>query len=173
MPAGAPYHETSIMALWKNLHSDGDYVPPRGKFKNTEYELKCSEYIKAIINVELKVNPDKLAMPEFQALWSKINARTAYVVDFDTDELVRKAVAALDSKLRVPKIFFKVETGSMKEIKSKDDLLAGSSFEKQKSGTYDQHKVAANTSVKYDLVGKLVEETGLTRKAVIQILTGI
>lgn len=124
-------------------------------------------------NVELKVNPDKLAMPEFQALWSKINARTAYVVDFDTDELVCKAVAALDSKLRVPKIFFKVETGSMKEIKSKDDLLAGSSFEKQRSGTYDQHKVAANTSVKYDLVGKLVEETGLTRKAVIQILTGI
>lgn len=124
-------------------------------------------------NVELKVNPDKLAMPEFQALWSKINARTAYVVDFDTDELVCKAVAALDRKLHVPKIFFKVETGSMKEIRSKDDLLAGSSFEKQKSGTYGQHKVAANTSVKYDLVGKLVEETGLTRKAVIQILTGI
>ena len=124
-------------------------------------------------NVELKVNPDKLAMPEFKALWSKINARTAYVVDFDTDELVHKAVAALDSKLRVPKIFFKVETGFMKEIKSKDELLAGASFEKQKSGIYDEHKVAANTSVKYDLVGKLVEETGLTRKAVIQILTGI
>ena len=124
-------------------------------------------------NVELKVNPDKLAMPEFKALWSKINARTAYVVDFDTDELVHKAVAALDSKLRVPKIFFKVETGFMKEIKSKDELLACASFEKQKSGIYDEHKVAANTSVKYDLVGKLVEETGLTRKAVIQILTGI
>ena len=31
----------------------------------------------------------------------------------------------------------------------------------------------ANTSVKYDLVGKLVEETGLTRKAIIQILTRI
>lgn len=124
-------------------------------------------------NVELKVNPDKLAMPEFKALWSKINARTAYVVDFDTDELVHKAVAALDSQLRVPKIFFKVETGFMKKIKSKDELLAGASFKKQKSGIYDEHKVAANTSVKYDLVGKLVEETGLTRKAVIQILTGI
>lgn len=124
-------------------------------------------------NVELKVDPDKLAMPEFKALWSKINARTAYVVDFDTDELVRKSIVALDNKLRVPKIFFKVEIGSMKEIKSKDALLEGSSFEKQKSGTYDEHKVATNSSVKYDLVGKLVEETGLTRKAVIQILTGI
>lgn len=124
-------------------------------------------------NVELKVNTDKLAMPEFKALWSKINAKTAYVVDFDTDELVRRAVEALDERLCVPKIFFKIETGSMKEIKSKDALILGESFEKQKSDTYDEHKIAANTSVKYDLVGKLVEETGLTRKAVIQILTGI
>ena len=124
-------------------------------------------------NIELKVNSEKLAMPEFKALWSKINAKTAYVVDFDTDELVRKAINALDSKLRVPKISFKVETGSMKEIKSKDELFLGESFEKQKLGIYDEHKVAVNTSVKYDLVGKLVEETGLTRKAVIQILMGI
>ena len=39
---------------------------------------------------------------------------------------------------------------------------------------YSQDKqVRANSAVKYDLVGKLVEETGLTRKAVIAILTGI
>ena len=124
-------------------------------------------------NVELKVDTDKLAMSEFQALWGKINAKTAYVVDFDTDELVKKAVAALDSKLRVPKIFFKVETGSMKEIKSKDDLLSGASFVKEDSGIYGQTKIMANASIKYDLVGKLVEETGLTRKTVIQILIGI
>ena len=124
-------------------------------------------------NVELKVDTDKLAMSEFQALWGKINAKTAYVVDFDTDELVKKAVAALDSKLRVPKIFFKVETGSMKEIKSKDDLLSGASFVKEDFGIYGQTKIMANASIKYDLVGKLVEETGLTRKTVIQILIGI
>lgn len=33
--------------------------------------------------------------------------------------------------------------------------------------------MAANSNVKYDLVGKLVDETGLTRKAVIAILKGI
>jgi type III restriction enzyme len=124
-------------------------------------------------NVELKLDADKLAMPEFKSLWSKINAKTAYVVDFDTDELVRKAVAALDSKLRVPKIFFKVEMGSMKEIKSKDELISGDSFIKEDHDTYGERKIAANTNVKYDLVGKLVSETGLTRKAVIRILTGI
>lgn len=124
-------------------------------------------------NVELKVDPDKLAMPEFQALWNKINTRTAYVVDFDPDELIQKTIDTLDHKLHVAKVFFKVETGAMNEIQSQDALLAGSSFKKQKSGTYNQYKIASDTSIKYDLVGKLVEETGLTRKVVIQIMTGI
>ena len=33
-------------------------------------------------NVELQVDEDKLAMPEFKALWSKINAKSIYIVDF-------------------------------------------------------------------------------------------
>ena len=36
-------------------------------------------------NVELHVNQDKLAMPEFKALWTKINSKSVYVVDFDTE----------------------------------------------------------------------------------------
>ena len=125
-------------------------------------------------NVELQVDPDKLAMPEFKALWKRISPKSVYVVDFDTDELVKKAIASLNQNLHVPKIFFKVETGAMDEIKSRDSLLVGSAFSKSKSSTYDSSKqIRANSSVKYDLIGKLVGETGLTRKAVVAILTGI
>lgn len=125
-------------------------------------------------NVELQVDPEKLAMPEFKALWQRISPKSVYVVDFDTDELVRKAVDALNRNLRVSKVFFKVETGAMEEIKSRDELLEGSAFSKSRSSTYDSSKrIRTNHSVKYDLVGKLVGETGLTRKAVVQILTGI
>lgn len=125
-------------------------------------------------NVELQVDPDKLAMPEFKALWKRISPKSVYVVDFDTDELVKKAITSLNQNLHVPKIFFKVETGAMDEIKSKDSLLDGSAFSKSKSSTYDSRKqIRTNSSVKYDLVGKLVGETGLTRKAVVAILTGI
>lgn len=123
-------------------------------------------------NVELQVDDEKLAMPEFKGLWSRINAKSVYVVDFDTDELVRKAIASLDSKLRVSKIYFKVETGAMDTIKSKEDLLSGASFVKEESASYGS-TVVASSNVKYDLVGKLVDETGLTRKAIIQILQGI
>ena len=123
-------------------------------------------------NVELQVDEEKLAMPEFKALWSRINAKSVYVVDFDTDELVKKSIASLDSKLRVSKIYFKVETGAMDNIKSKDALASGASFVKEESASYGV-TVTANSNVKYDLVGKLVDETGLTRKAIIQILQGI
>ena len=125
-------------------------------------------------NVELQVDPEKLAMPEFKALWKHISPKSVYVVDFDTDELVNKAIASINRNLHVPKIFFKVETGAMDEIKSKDALLNGRAFSKSISSTYDSSRqIRANSSVKYDLVGKLVGETGLTRKAVVAILTGI
>ena len=123
-------------------------------------------------NVELRVDEDKLAMPEFKALWSRINFKSVYVVDFDTEELVQNAIAALDSKLRVPKIYFKVESGVMEQIKSKDDLLAGASFVREESAQYGT-KISASNNVKYDLIGKLVDETGLTRKAIVRILQGI
>lgn len=123
-------------------------------------------------NVELQVDKDKLAMPEFKALWSRINSKSVYVVDFDTDELIRKAISSLDSKLRVSKIYFKVEEGAMENIDSKEDLTTGNAFVKDTSGTY-QRTVTASSNVKYDLIGKLVDDTGLTRKAIIQILQGI
>ena len=125
-------------------------------------------------NIELQVDPNKLAMPEFKALWKRISPKSVYVVDFDTNELVDKAIASINRNLHVPKIYFKVETGAMDETKSKDSLLDGSAFSKSKSSTYDSSKqIRANSSVKYDLIGKLVGETGLTRKAVVAILTGI
>ena len=125
-------------------------------------------------NVELQVDPEKLAMPEFKALWKRISPKSVYVVDFDTEELVKKSIDALNTKLHVPKVFFKVVEGEMDEIKSKDELKEGNAFSKKKSSTYDSgRRIRTNNSVKYDLVGKIVSETGLTRKAVVDILVGI
>ena len=125
-------------------------------------------------NVELQLDPDKLAMPQFKALWERISPKSVYVVDFDTNELVQKAITCLNRNLCVSKIFFKVETGTIEEIKSRDALLSGESFVKEQSAVYDaSRKIHASSSVKYDLIGKLVEETGLTRKAVVKILAGI
>lgn len=123
-------------------------------------------------NVELTVDEDKLAMPEFKALWDRINAKTVYAVDFDTDELIKKSIAELDAHLRVSKLYFKVESGHMSEIKSKEKLQDASSFHMDESATYSID-VSSSANVTYDLIGEIVDETGLTRKAIIQILQGI
>ena len=123
-------------------------------------------------NVELKVDDKKLAMPEFKALWEKINSKSVYVVDFETDELIQNAINALNSKLRVQKIFYKIESGSMEGIDSKEALEKGEAMKKNESAT-ETRTITANKSVKYDLIGKLVAETGLTRKDIVCIMTGI
>lgn len=125
-------------------------------------------------NVELHIDRNKLAMPEFKALWQKINAKSVYVVDFNTDELIKNAVNVLNTKLRINKIYFKVETGVMEQIESKEALEKGNAFIKEQNATYgSDKKITVNSSVKYDLIGKLVEATGLTRKDIVKILTGI
>ncbi len=124
-------------------------------------------------NVEAKINPDKLKMKEFKSLWGRINCKSAYVVDFDTDELVEKSIVALNRNLTVSEITYKVETGTMKEIKSKQSLQEGIAFTKEKASSTDIVQSVVNSSVKYDLIGKIVDKTSLTRKAVVQILKGI
>lgn len=123
--------------------------------------------------VELQINQKKLEMPEFQTLWNKINRKTVYTVKFSTEELVKNCIAALDAELKVPKILWKVEQGSVKEIESENKVPFKTEFVKESSEYYGQNLRTGNSNVKYDLIGKLVEDTEMTRKAVVQILTGI
>ena len=124
-------------------------------------------------NVELEIEEEKLYSKEFQALWKKINKKSYYKVDFDTEELVKKSIIAIDAKLNVPKIFFKVEIGTMEEIKSKETLQNGDAFIRENVNIYRSGSHIVRSQVPYDLVGDIVKETGLTRKAVVMILTGI
>jgi type III restriction enzyme len=127
--------------------------------------------------VDVTLDKDKMNSRAFQELWSRINGRSYYTVGFDEDELVKKAIAELNSRLRVSKIYFKVEKGEQaKVIESKAQLQAGEAFVRadmmrEEASSYMEMK--ASSSVRYDLVGKIVAETGLTRKAVVNILVGI
>ncbi len=181
-----------------------DYIDDDGKLTDKYYEAKKSQTIEvppqaegsyndfvAVLNsvydskgikiedarsnnVELHLDKEKLQMKEFKKLWAGINTKTVYTVDFDTNELIQKCIAALNANLRVSKVYFRIEQGSMKTIQSKDKLLAGEAFVKETTNSADTiSKVTANSNVKYDLTGKVVEETGLTRKAVVAILQGI
>jgi len=109
---------------------------------------------------------------EFQELWNRINRKSVYTVKFDSEELIKKCIWALDSQLHVPAIRFAVRHGELRKIESKEQLKAGAAFEMRESGT-EVVETGANYRVKYDLVGKLMDDTKLTRKTIVAILTGI
>ncbi len=121
-----------------------------------------------------KINPlnNNFEKAEFKALWNKINRKAAYTVHFDTDELIKKCVAALDNDLRVTKLAYTVQRGEQADSVGYDDLNNGDSFEVRENQTgYLSQSV--HSAVKYDLVGKLASDTQLTRKTIAKILGNI
>lgn len=121
---------------------------------------------------EARFDQKKFARKEFQELWRKINQQTYYTVDFKTDDLINRAVIELDAHLQVTEIRIKVVTGTMAEIKSRQQLLEGNAMMVNEAEAESVHELVGE-GVKYDLIGKLVEGTGLTRKAVVNILQKI
>lgn len=121
---------------------------------------------------EAKFDSKRFERKEFQALWNKINHKTYYTVDFKTDDLIDRAVIELDNHLQVTNINIQVVSGTLESIKSKDQLTAGTAMKQTKAETTSIHELVGE-KVKYDLIGKLVEDTGLTRKAIVSILQRI
>lgn len=121
-------------------------------------------------NVEARVDPEKLHKKEFVELWNRINHKSFYTVRFDKEKLIESAVQMLDEKLNVTTVTVKLEYGEQAaRLDSKEQLEQGHGFRRTLS---DQEvpKTAPLGSVRYDLIGKLVEETKLTRATIAAIL---
>jgi len=109
---------------------------------------------------------------EFKALWHRINHKAAYSVDFDSDELVQKAVKELEAHLHVTPLQYTIQQGEQANALTYDRIKSGTSFELKISET-ETNRVSTHSAVKYDLIGKLAEGTQLTRRTVTHILKGL
>ncbi len=109
---------------------------------------------------------------EWQELWRRINTRTYYNVRFETPKLVRAAIKQLDELMSVTEIRIVVESGGMDSIRDREELEAGTSMSDKKVKTIHV-KEAVGAGVTYDLVGELVQSTGLTRRTIVEMLKGI
>ena len=124
-------------------------------------------------NVQAKVDEQKLHDREFAKLWQRINRKTFYTVSFDTQELIDRSVRELDAHLNISKVYVKTEYGEQTaRLTSREQLEQGQAFVKRHNDQDAADRVALG-NVRYDLVGKLVEETGLTRATIAAILQGI
>ncbi|MFK4537291.1 type III restriction enzyme [Bradyrhizobium ottawaense] len=120
-----------------------------------------------------KTNPlnDNFNKKEFQELWARINQKAVYRVEFDSAELVRKCVSALDSQLRVTPLQYTVRAGVQQDSLTDEQLKAGDGF--QETNTATEWGDSVHSLVRYDLVGKVAENAQLTRGTTAAILTGI
>ena len=123
---------------------------------------------------KVKDNPlnENFAKKEFQALWREINHKYAYTVEFDSDELIKKSIEHINDKLFISELQYTTTIGRQKSEINEYELSRGDSFVRESSGTYTL-KHAEVSQIKYDLIGKIVEATTLTRKTISKILQGI
>lgn len=109
---------------------------------------------------------------EFQALWGRINHKAAYAVDFDSEELIKNASRILDAELQVTLLQYSVQTGTQKDNFTSEDLGRGDTFRVEESRKEAETRLV-NSTIRYDLLGKIAENTELTRKTVAKILSKV
>ena len=155
LPADLAVHAEAVFALIDSVFSDTKLPLPEDDRKAKTNPLNAN-FEKA----------------EFKALWSRINRKAAYTVEFQTPELVAKCVKALEKELKVSPMQYTVVAGEQADIATFDGIQQGESFKVTESTT-DYHRASAHSAVKYDLIGRLAEETQLTRATIASVLQGI
>jgi len=149
-PELAPY-AGQVMQLIESVFSDAALPAPEDDRKGKPNPLNA--------------NIDKA---EFKALWERINQKAAYTVHFDSAELIRKCVTALGT-LQVTKMQYTITAGEQADAVSLDEIKSGDGF-KITSNTTEEEKISVHSAVKYDLIGRLAEDTQLTRRTIAEIL---
>ena len=108
-----------------------------------------------------KLRKEIFTSPQFEALWNKIKPKTTYRVEFTTDDLVTRAVAAIKmmSKIEAPKI--SVIAGKLNVVKGGVDAqLIGAGTE----------TISVPARSLPDVLAYLQNETELTRSTLVRIL---
>jgi len=155
LPPELAAHADAVFALIDSVFSDAKLPLPDDDRKSKTNPLNAN-FEKA----------------EFKALWSRINRKAAYTVEFETPELVAKCVKALEAELKVSPMQYTVVSGEQTDTATYDGIRQGDSFKVTESTT-DFHRASAHSAVKYDLIGRLAGETQLTRSTVASVLQGI
>ncbi len=150
--------ETAVKELAESVYSTA-------RFKTTENgkttNIKLSE---------LKPN-ENFAKAEFQALWRKIKIKTVYEVDFDSEELIRNSIRAIDKNLLVKRVSVMISSGEQKDNLDQQSLKVNEAMSRTRVRREDANLLLG--SIRYDLIGEICKLTRLTRKSVVKILKGI
>jgi type III restriction enzyme len=150
-----------------------DKVPAIVEIVKELYENVVEIHNDALGEIKNKINDDNFNDTEFRKLWDHISHKSIYTVDFDTDKLINNAVKEINDKLDVVKIIAETKSGKMKQAGLiADDFKNKTAFRGHiiKSESLDEN---ISATITYDLIGKIVSETNLTRRSIIEIVAQI
>ena len=165
------YENGNLAELPENLQqvSNGIHTLIQSVYKNSVgIEIENGNTTKIEIN-ELNENFNR---KEFKELWNCINHKYAYTVEFDSNELIKNSIEAINRDLMVTRLIYTVETGEQKTEMKRDDIDHGQSFKNAKTHSSAIQSFASE-NIEYDLLGKIREKTQLTRRTVAEILKGM
>lgn len=133
-------------------------------YKPTENELSYS--------LPKVLNPNEnFAKKEFQELWEKLKVKTTYSVSFDTEELIKNSVEAINKELHVQNLQVVIETGVQTEKLTESILQTGEAMVGNTRTI--EYIESALGMVKYDIIANIAKNTYITRRTVAQILSKI
>lgn len=111
------------------------------------------------------------AKKEFQALWEKINLKTIYEVQFDTEQLIQDSKVKINAQLNIGDRVYEVKTGEL-EDGTAEQMKEGSLVRESKR-QYMKLKNDLYSNTVYDVVGEIEVQTNLTRRTIVEILKKI
>lgn len=131
-----------------------------------ELSHRCSVYeIKdASKKQRVKLNKAVIDSEEFIALWEKINTKTIYSVNFDSNKLVENCVHHISNmnKIKAPKIISRKDSVDITRELGATSRLRHEEVEEETS----------SRGYLPDIITELQNKTNLTRKTVVDILVG-
>lgn len=158
--------DEQIAAIKASLDDDYQaYVLPIQELVNSVYDPQSVPIEPENKRVTLKLNSEKYASQSFKNLWSKINRKSYYTVNFEDDEIIEKSIKQINKVLTVATLKARVTQGNMNANDS------GTVFTMNEQHT--EYIDTPSNHVKYDLIGEISQNVGLLRKTVGKILSGI
>jgi type III restriction enzyme len=111
----------------------------------------------------VKVNKRVLDSPEFKELWERVKYKTTFSVNFNADSLINECIKAIDERLKITrgkltytKASLTITVGGLDAV---EDVIQYSNMDDEVDNLPD-------------IVSYLQNETQLTRKSIVKILTG-
>lgn len=121
-------------------------------------------------SVSVQVNKN-FHKEEFQDLWNKINLKTIYEVNFNSEKLIQDSVIQINANLHISDRIYEVKTGELEES-TKQELEEHAGFKETKR-TAKRLKTDIYTNTAYDIIGEIEKLTNLTRSTIVEILKKI